>query len=353
MALKSNYGGKAWCDWPFEARDRHPEILQAARKDLRDRIEKEKFLQYLFFKQWIALKEYCNKRSISIIGDMPIYVVHDSVDVWVSPWLFYLNEEKRPSAVAGVPPDYFSETGQLWGNPVYRWDAMKETSYQWWVQRIGHNLQLVDHIRLDHFRGFMAYWEIPANEKTAVRGKWVRGPGSDFFQQLVQSFPVLPIIAEDLGVITPDVWEVMDQFRFPGMKVLHFAFGEGLPTNPHAPHNHVNSCVVYTGTHDNNTSKGWFQKEISVEVRNRLSRYLGRDVTSENIHEELIRLAMMSVADMAIITMQDLLGLGEDCRMNQPSTKAGNWGWRLLPHQVSDDLKSLLREMTELYGRAT
>jgi 4-alpha-glucanotransferase len=351
VALKSRYVGRAWSDWPLEVRDRHNQVLQSAKRDLQERIENEKFLQYLFFRQWMALKGFCNKRGIRIIGDMPIYVVHDSVDVWVHPRLFHLDDEKKPSAVSGVPPDYFSETGQLWGNPVYRWDVLKETRYEWWVDRVRHNMKLFDLVRVDHFRGFMAYWEIPATEQNAIRGKWVKAPGQDFFQSLSERIPSLRIVAEDLGTITPDVWEVMDHFGFPGMKVLLFAFGEGLPTNPYAPHNHVKNCVVYTGTHDNNTAIGWYKKETSQEDRNRMSRYLGREVTAENVHREMIRLAMMSVADTAIIPMQDLLGLGEEARMNQPARKTGNWGWRLLPQQLTESIKNELLEMTEIYGR--
>jgi 4-alpha-glucanotransferase len=289
--------------------------------------------------------------GIKIIGDMPIYVVHDSADVWVHPELFHLDCNKRPSAVAGVPPDYFSETGQLWGNPVYRWDNLKQTGYEWWVYRVGHNLKLFDIVRVDHFRGFMAYWQIPASEKTAIHGRWVEAPGRDFFQHLYERFPSLPIIAEDLGTITPDVWEMMDYFGFPGMKVLLFAFSEDLPTNPYAPHNHVKNCVVYTGTHDNNTTRGWFQKETKPEDRDRVSLYLGREATTENIHWELIRLAMMSVANMAIFPMQDILGLEEQARMNQPAKKTGNWGWRLLSDQLTVPIKNQLRKMTEIYGR--
>jgi 4-alpha-glucanotransferase len=352
MALKSYYAGKAWSDWPPDVRDRHTEAIESAKRDLHDGIEKVRFLQSLFFRQWMALKEHCNKRGIKIIGDMPIYVVHDSADVWVHPELFHLDQRKRPSAVAGVPPDYFSETGQLWGNPVYRWDVLKETRYEWWVDRLAHNLKLFDLVRVDHFRGFMAYWEIPAMEKTAVHGRWVEAPGKDFFQSLSERFTFLPIIAEDLGTITPDVWEVMDHFGFPGMKVLLFAFGEDLPTNPYAPHNHVKNCVVYTGTHDNNTAIGWYQKETNPEDRNRISQYLGSEVTAENVHIELIRLAMMSVADTAIIPLQDLLGLGEEARMNLPAKKPGNWCWRLLPHQLTLAVWNRLLEMTEIYGRA-
>ena len=352
MALKSHYGGKPWSSWPQELRDRDRQALQSAKAELQEEHEKQEFLQYLFFKQWFALKAYCNQRGIQIIGDMPIYVVHDSAEVWVHPKLFHLDHEKMPSVVAGVPPDYFSETGQLWGNPVYRWDALMQTGYDWWIRRVGHNLSLFDLVRVDHFRGFVAFWEIPAREKTAIHGRWVTAPGRDFFQFLSKEFPRLPIIAEDLGIITQDVWEVMNHFDFPGMKVLLFAFGEGLPTNPYAPHNHVKNCVVYSGTHDNNTVRGWFENEASREDKRRLSQYLGREVPAANVHLEVIRLAMMSVANTAIIPMQDILGLGGEARMNKPARKPGNWRWRLKQDQLTDSIKMQIREMTEIYGRA-
>jgi 4-alpha-glucanotransferase len=352
MALKSHYGGKVWNSWSQELRDRDARALQSAKAELREECEKQKLLQYFFFKQWFALKGYCNQKGIKIIGDMPIYVVHDSAEVWVHPEIFYLDHEKMPSVVAGVPPDYFSETGQLWGNPVYRWDVLMQTGYDWWRRRVGHNLGLFDLVRIDHFRGFIAFWEIPARERTAIHGRWVTAPGKDFFQFLSEEFPDLPIIAEDLGIITQDVWEVMNHFCFPGMKVLLFAFGEGLPTNPYVPHNHVKNCVVYTGTHDNNTVRGWFENETRPEDRRRLFQYLGREVSAENVHLELIRLAMMSVADMAIIPMQDILGLAGGARMNQPAKKQGNWRWRLMHGQLTDSIKKQIREMTEIYGRA-
>jgi 4-alpha-glucanotransferase len=268
------------------------------------------------------------------------------------PNLFNLDHEKRPATVAGVPPDYFSETGQLWGNPVYRWEELKSTDYEWWVKRIAHNLKMLDVIRVDHFRGFMAYWEVPATEKTAVNGRWTEAPGMDFFSRLSAMFPVLPIIAEDLGTITPDVWSTMEHFGFPGMKVLLFAFDESLPRNAYAPHNHTKNAVVYTGTHDNNTARAWFEKEAGEQDRARLSRYVGKDITVENVPRELIRLAMMSVADAAIFSMQDLLGLGEWARMNRPGQEKGNWQWRLLPEQLTAPLAQNLLEMTEIYGRS-
>jgi len=351
IALKAHFKGKVWSDWPKEVRDRQPEALQALRKQLYERIEMEKFLQYVFLKQWFLLKEYCNQRNIQIFGDIPIYVDYDSVDVWTTPDMFKLNQLKQPSFVAGVPPDYFSETGQLWGNPVYRWDVLRERRYSWWMQRISHNLKLLNMVRIDHFRGLVAYWEVPASEKNAINGKWVEVPAEDFFSVLLEQFPDSPIIAEDLGIITPDVREKMDRFGFPGMKVLLFAFGDDA-TNPYLLHNHVKNCVLYTGTHDNNTIRGWFKNEATPEVKKKIFRYLGRKVPAQEIHWELIRLAMMSVANMVIFPMQDILGLGEEARMNRPSTIKGNWEWQLLPNQLTPSLAQRLREMTEIYGRA-
>jgi len=352
VALKIHFHGKSWIEWPQEIRDRKPETLLSLKKELDDRIEMQKFLQYIFYKQWGALKDYCNQRGIQIFGDIPIYVEHDGVDVWTNPEIFKLDGEKKPSAVAGVPPDYFSETGQLWGNPVYRWDVLKKIGYTWWIRRIHHNIKLFDLVRVDHFRGLIGYWEVSARDQTAINGKWVETPAEDFFNTLLKKLPLLPIIAEDLGVITPDVREIMHSFDFPGMKVLLFAFGDDLPTNPYAPHNLVRNCVVYTGTHDNNTVRGWFEKELTQEVRDRIHCYLGREVPSKEIHWELIRLAMMSVANMVIFPLQDILGLGEDARMNRPATSDGNWLWQLLPDQLTPSLAEKLLNMTEIYGRA-
>jgi 4-alpha-glucanotransferase len=351
VALKEEFRGRPWNEWPDKLRDREPEALFRAGERLSEKIQEQKFFQYLFFKQWSSLKKYCTERGIKIIGDVPIYVVHDSADVWMHPNLFNLDHEKRPLTVAGVPPDYFSKTGQLWGNPVYRWEVLKSTGYEWWTKRIAHNLNMFDVVRVDHFRGFMAYWEVPATEKIAVDGKWVEAPGMDFFSRLSAVFPDLPIIAEDLGTITPDVWATMEHFGFPGMKVLLFAFDESLPRNAYAPHNHTKNAVVYTGTHDNNTAKAWFEKEAGDQDRARLSLYVGKKITPENVHRELIRLAMMSVSDTAILSMQDLLGLGEWARMNRPAQAKGNWQWRLIPEQLTDPLTHRLLEMTELYGR--
>jgi 4-alpha-glucanotransferase len=352
VALKAHFQGQAWSDWPWEIRDRQTEALQTMKTKLYDRIVRVKFLQYIFFKQWFSLKKYCNQKSIQIIGDIPIYVHYDSVELWKHPEIFKLNEEKRPAFVAGVPPDYFSETGQLWGNPVYRWDVLKESGYEWWIQRIEHNLKLFDLVRVDHFRGFAAYWEVPAGEKTAINGKWVKGPAEDFFNTLLKRFPNLLIIAEDLGVITPDVRELMQLFNFPGMKVLLFAFGGDLPKNPYAPHNHVKNCVVYTGTHDNNTVRGWFEKEATIEDKNRLFSYIGQEIPVDKIHWEFIRLAMMSVANTTIIPIQDILGLGEEARINRPATAEGNYQWRLSPELLTPSVSERLLKTTKLYGRA-
>ena len=351
FALREHFG-RVWNEWPQGIKERRPEALQKMREELQDRIGREKFLQHIFFKQWFSLKGYCNSKGIQIIGDLPIYVDFDSADAWLNSEIFKLDEEKKPAFVAGVPPDYFSSTGQLWKHPVFRWNVLKEHGYGWWIRRIEHNLRLFDWVRIDHFRGFVAYWEVPAGEKTAVRGRWVEAPAEDFFETLRKRLPTLPIIAEDLGVITPDVREIMNRFGFPGMRVLLFAFGGDLPTNPYAPHNHVKNCVVYTGTHDNNTVRGWFEKEATREDKERLIRYLGRKVSARDVHLEFIRLAMMSVADVAILPMQDILGLGEKARMNRPATMEGNWQWRLSPEQFASSPAGRLLKMTETYGRA-
>ena len=352
VALKSHFEGKAWYEWPADLRDRKPEALETMNDRFQGTIQKIQMTQYLLQKQWLSLKNYCNERGVKIIGDIPIYVVHDSADVWVEPDLFNLDHEKKPKTVAGVPPDYFSETGQLWGNPVYRWEVLKERGYSWWIKRIRHNLKLYDFIRIDHFRGFAAYWEIPAQEKNAINGKWVKGPGLDFFNQINKEITHMPIIAEDLGFITSDVVELIRQTGFPGMKILLFAFGDDLPTNPYAPHNLNRHCLVYTGTHDNNTIKGWFKNEATPEIKNRIARYIGKSVSEENISGELIKLAMMSVANVAIFPLQDLLDLGEEARMNRPGNRYGNWQWRLDPALLTPIFRNELCEITELYGRA-
>ncbi len=351
VSIKNHLKNEAWASWPVGLRDREPGALRDIKSALFDNIEKEMFLQYLFFKQWAALRDYCNRRGISIIGDIPVYVILNSVDVWAHPDLFKLNESHIPYAVAGVPPDYFSDTGQRWGNPVYRWDVLKETGYGWWIKRIERDLKIFDIVRLDHFRGFVAYWEIDADEETAVKGKWVEAGGYDFFNALQDRFKTLPIIAEDLGVITDDVKEVINHFQFPGMKILLFAFGDDPATNPYAPHNHNKNCVVYTGTHDNNTIKGWFDNELTVDDKNRLFKYIGKEANSAEIHMEFLKLAMMSPADTTILPMQDILGLGKDARMNLPATTKGNWEWRLESGQLEPAVLTNFVELTKKSGR--
>ncbi len=352
ISIKRRFNKVDWGKWPVDLRDRREGAVKEWKKRLMEMISMEKFSQYIFFKQWHSLKNYCAGKNIQIIGDMPIYVNYDSSDVWANPEVFNLDKEKRPAFIAGVPPDYYSSTGQLWGHPVYNWDVLKATQYSWWVKRIEHNLKLFHMFRLDHFRGFVGYWEVRANEKTAINGKWVKAPAKDFFNTLFKHFLHLPLIAEDLGVITPDVREVINLFGFPGMRVLLFAFGENLPSSPYAPHNHIKNCVVYTGTHDNNTIKGWYKKEIGHDGRKRLFEYIGRKVSEKTIHLELIRLAMSSVADMAIIPMQDILGLGGQARMNLPASSKKNWEWRLMPEQLSPSLIKRLSRITRIYGRA-
>lgn len=352
VCLKEQFGGVAWSEWPAELRDRQGDALARWREKLHDRILEEGFYQYLFFRQWKALKTHCNERGVRIFGDVPIYVSYDSSDVWAQPDIFQLDEEKRPAYVAGVPPDYFSETGQRWGNPVYDWARLKETGYGWWLRRMAHNLRLFDLVRLDHFRGFVGFWEIPAEEETAVNGEWRLTPARDFFDALSRRFPFLPVVAEDLGIITPDVKEIMTFYGFPGMKVLQFAFGEDLPVNPYAPHNHTADCVVYPGTHDNNTSRGWFAVDADEEARDRFFRYIGRETDEGAIHWEFIRMAMMSVGFLSVVAMQDVLGLGSEARMNLPSIAMGNWEWRLPEGKTTPALAARLLDMARIYGRA-
>ncbi len=352
IALKNHFNDRQWCDWPKALRDRDASALKQIAGTLEDPILREKFLQFQFFKQWRDLKRYCNRNGIQVIGDVPYYTSYDSADVWTHPELFKLDREKKPTHGAGVPPDYFSSTGQLWGNPVFRWDVMQKNGFKWWLSRIEHNLSLFDMIRVDHFRGFVAYWEVPSSEKTAIKGNWIESPGLDFFNTLLRRFPNLPIIAEDLGVITPDVRELIQRFDFPGMRLLLFAFDDSLSQNPYAPHNHVENCIVYTGTHDNNTVRGWFDKDATPEEKERLSQYLGKNAQAGDIHFDFIRMAMMSVANTAIIPMQDFLGCGNETRMNRPSTTDGNWEWRVRAEDIRPDISKVIADLTRLYGRS-
>ncbi len=347
MALKDAHGGGAWIHWPVELRRRDADALQQARRELAVSIEKHIFRQFLFFRQWSALRRYAHRHSIRIIGDIPIFVAHDSAEVWARPELFYLDESGNPIVVAGVPPDYFSETGQLWGNPLYRWEVHRKEGYAWWFARIRTVLSLVDIVRLDHFRGFAGYWEVPFGEETAVKGRWVKGPGLDFFQKLAEDLGDLPIIAEDLGVITRDVAEMRDHFGLPGMRIIQFAF-HGDPTEPFLPHNHVENCVVYTGTHDNDTSLGWYRR-VPEEERDFFRRYLNRD--GSQVSWDFIRAAWGSVAVFALAPLQDFLELGNEARMNYPGNPGGNWAWRMPQGCLTDHLGERIREINFLYAR--
>jgi len=347
MALRTLFGNKAWNRWPQEFHDRRIKVLGSRIEEAAPLIEEEKFRQYLFFRQWRALKDYCNGLGVLVMGDLSYYVHHDSADVWGNPSLFKLDEKGRPSFISGVPPDYFSRTGQLWGNPVYDWGVLRKSRYAWWVSRVRHNLKLFDLVRIDHCRGLVSYWEVPAKCRTAVRGKWVPAPAHDFFRTLLRKVPQGSLVAEDLGYITPEVRAVLDSFGLPGMRVLLFAFG----SEYHAPHNHIERDFVYTGTHDNNTVRGWFDREAKEKEKDRLFAYLGGPVRSERVHEAFIRLALMSVAGTAIIPMQDLLGMGEKARMNVPAGTGSYWRWRLTPGQIDRRLEQWLFEMTKTYGR--
>lgn len=361
MALKVHYGGGSWVEWPKELIQREPAALDKAKSDLADDIFYQKYLQWIFFIQWRAVKQAANDKGIDIIGDIPIFVAHDSADVWANPDLFFLDDMGNPTVVAGVPPDYFSATGQRWGNPLYRWDVMAERGYAWWIDRFKSMLSLVDIIRIDHFRGFEAYWEIPAEEETAVKGEWVKGPGAPFFDATLNALDSdeLPLIAENLGVITPEVETLRTQFNLPGMRILVFAFSSG-PTNPFLPHHYDSQTVVYTGTHDNETTVGWFFRNDTTGTtedpaqltgeRNYARQYAKVLVDSE-IHWDLIRLAMSSVADTVLIPLQDVFGLSNKARMNYPSSTGGNWQWKYTNDQVTDEAKRRLRELTEIYGR--
>ncbi len=348
MALKDACNGAPWWEWERALRIRQPQALREAANRLADAMAFQRYQQWLFFRQWQALKSYANIHDVYIIGDIPIFVAHDSVDTWANPHLFHFDQEARPIIVAGVPPDYFSATGQLWGNPIYRWDVMKQDGYAWWIERFRALFRLVDVARVDHFRGFEAYWAVPGGEDTAVNGRWVKGPGANFFQTVLAALGDLPIIAEDLGFITPEVLALRDQFGFPGMKVLQFAFSTD-GSDPYLPHNYTRNCVVYTGTHDNDTTVGWFRRSSTPEERHFALRYLRRD--GSDIAWDLIHLAWTSVAHTAITPMQDLLRLDSEARMNLPGSFGGNWQWRCPPDVLTDELGAALLDLTDVCGR--
>jgi len=350
MAVKEYHGGKLWTEWEKDIAFRKQNATKKWTEKLEYRVDFQKFMQYTFFKQWRELKKYANKKGIKIVGDIPIFIAYDSSDLWANKKYFSVNEKGKLKTVAGVPPDYFSETGQLWGNPLYKWEEMEKDNFSWWVKRIKKSLEFVDTIRIDHFRGLDAYWEIPGDAPTAQKGKWVNAPGKKLFEVIKKELGELPIIAEDLGVITESVEELRDHFGFPGMKILQFAFGdEG--DRKFLPHNHIKNCVVFTGSHDNDTTRGFFENEKKndtglYEWTQRYLNYYGHDITFE-----LIRTAYASVADIVIIPMQDILNLGTEARMNFPGKLGGNWTWRFDWEQIDSSIPLTYKGMTKMYDR--
>jgi 4-alpha-glucanotransferase len=360
MSIKSAHGEAPWTSWDHDIARRDPFAIARWSERCAREIRQHQLTQFLFFQQWRTVREACHARSIQIMGDLPIFVAHDSADVWSRQELFRLDPSGHPDVVAGVPPDYFSATGQLWGNPHYRWDEIARTGYVWWIERFRALLTLVDAVRIDHFRGFEAAWEVPAKSPTAVNGKWAKGPGAALFEAVraVLKLEQLPLVAENLGVITPGVEALRQKFGLPGMAILQFAFGTDPQAPDFRPHNYPRNLAVYTGTHDNDTTVGWWTGEIGhstrsdSEIQNErdyASRYLALDGSA--IHWEFIRAVMASVADTAIVPVQDLLGLGSEARMNRPGTASGNWRWRLTPGQITQDVMRRLAEMAETYER--
>lgn len=346
-ALKDAHGGRPWVEWPQGEALREPAALEEARTTHAQRIAERRFYQWMFHRQWYRLRDYAHSKGIRLFGDIPIFVAHDSSDVWANRDYYYLDAKGHPTVIAGVPPDYFSATGQRWGNPLYRWDVMRADGYQWWISRFQAVLTVVDLVRIDHFRGFEAYWEIPASEPTAVKGEWKPGPRYDFFNVVKEALGELPIVAEDLGVITPEVEALRDTYNLPGMKVLQFAWGD--PKNPFLPHNHGPNSIVYTGTHDNNTTLGWWRAEVNDGTRSFIQDYLGREVV--DVSWDMIRLGMQSGAHTFIAPLQDILGLGKEGRMNTPGVEAGNWTWRFTAEAFDSPAKDRLAHLTWLYRR--
>ncbi|AQT68458.1 4-alpha-glucanotransferase [Anaerohalosphaera lusitana] len=351
MTLKQEYGKKKFNAWPAPIRNRRSGAMNKAKKEHAQQLRKECFLQYIFAHQYDQLKTYCNDQGIQIFGDLPIYVTYDSADVWAHPEVFKLRKDRKPEMIAGVPPDYFSETGQLWGNPVYNWDTLRKTRYDWWMRRIKYNLSLFDMLRIDHFRGLEAFWEVKANAKTAINGQWTPGPANHFFDELFRQIPQAALIAEDLGYITAEVRELINDYNFPCMKVIQFAFDSEDGDNLHMPHNHTRNSVVYTGTHDNNTTVGWFNTELQEYQKKLLSDYAGTKINARNVHWQMIRLAMASTSKIAITPMQDVLGLDADQRMNCPARPEGNWKWRLPARKITPALTEKLHRLTRIFGR--
>ena len=348
ISLKNHFNGLPWNEWPQDIKNRENAAMEHYKNELADDIEYHNFIQFLFFKQWNDVKRYANENGIKIIGDIPIFVAADSSDAWANPEIFLFDEERKPVKVAGVPPDYFSATGQLWGNPLYNWEKLKETNYSWWVERVRANLSTCDIIRIDHFRGFEAYWAVPYGDETAVNGQWEPGPGIDLFNAIKSQLGELPIIAEDLGLMTQGVIDLREATGFPGMKILGFAFDSG-EENDYLPHTYTKNCVVYTGTHDNDTLVGWFQK-AKEEDREFARNYLNSRA-DEEIHWDAIRGAWSSVACMAISPVQDFLGLGSEARINTPGVASGNWQWRLKQGVLTNELAERIAKLTKIYSR--
>lgn len=350
MAVKNHFNGVSWNKWDEDIRVRQPEAVERYSEEFSQEIDFYSYLQYLFQKQWLKLKAYANERQIQIIGDIPIYVAFDSADTWANPELFQFNEKNEPVAVAGCPPDGFSATGQLWGNPLYRWDYHEQTGFAWWIRRIEHCFKLYDVVRVDHFRGFDEYYAIPYGDETAEFGKWEKGPGIKLFDTLKEKLGDLPIIAEDLGFLTPTVLKLVKDTGYPGMKVLEFAF-DSREESDYLPHNYTRNCVVYTGTHDNQTLKGWYWEMSDID-RKFAIEYMDLEGKSEDeIQMTFIRAALSSVADTAIIPVQDYLGLGAEARINTPSTLGDNWKWRMLEGEFTPELAKKVRRLTKIYGR--
>ncbi len=347
MALKEHHGGAVWNTWEKGLAQHQPEALAEWRAKLAREVRYQSYLQYQFYRQWSSVRQYANQQGVKLVGDIPIFVAYDSADAWSHPELFYLDEDSNPAFVAGVPPDYFSSTGQLWGNPLYKWDVFAAQDYKWWVDRFRHTFTQVDIVRIDHFRGFESYWSVPAGEETAINGKWIKGPGASLFEAVQKQLGELPIIAEDLGLLTPEVAALRDKFHFPGMKILQFAFG-GDSSEEYLPHNFERNWVVYTGSHDNDTTRGWFENAQEYERVN-AQLYLGRD--GSDFSWDLIRLVFSSVADLAIVPLQDVLNLGSEARMNTPGRPSGNWGWRYWHGALDDSLRDRLATLTRLYSR--
>ncbi len=347
MALRETFAEQTWSEWPEGLRTRKPEAIREWQDKLEENCRLYKYQQFVFSEQWHKLKTYANSNNVLIFGDIPIFVAYDSADVWANQHLFHLDDQSQATAVAGVPPDYFSKTGQRWGNPLYRWDQLAAEDFQWWLRRFEFQLQNCDMIRIDHFRGFQACWSIPASEKTAVKGHWEEVPGRALFEKLCEQGTDLPIIAEDLGIITPEVEKLRDDFAFPGMKILQFAFDSG-PDNPYLPENHTANSVVYTGTHDNDTTLGWWQG-LTKGQKDRVRDSLG--TRRPDMPWELIRLAMSSIANLCVIPCQDILSLDRTARFNTPGLATGNWDWQMASGSLTDELSDRLLKLAEKYHR--